>query len=265
MKPLMSMFATLIILLLVNYCFAGERIVIIAPSAADIIYRLDASDMVVGKTKYIEKFKNAKLIGSHLKPNTELILDLNPTLIITMESNIFLDTIKSLAHSKFLVYDPRNTKEIVKKINQFGNLLDKKEEANNLLNKLEEQIKGVKKIKKKPTVLFEISSNPLLFAGRDSIIYDIITKAGGIYPIKDNKKIVKASIETIYKYHPDVYIYQIGPMNKNPIEPEKREYFKDFKDIYFLRVNQIDYLRANTKTFNNILSLNNYFQEVGFK
>jgi iron complex transport system substrate-binding protein len=257
--------ALTIFLFLVECALPFNRIVILAPAASDILLKLGVPDNIVkGRTKHIEDYPSAISVGTHLKPNIELMMELQPDLIITMNSNFFLKHTEQYFKTTTYIYDPLSLNEIIINIKELASMFGSQVKSQKLIKHLKEKLNHISPVNQRPTVLFEISSNPLIFSGKSSIIYDIIEKAGGYCPLKENKKFVKASIETIYKYSPDIYIYQVGPMNKNPVPPENRKYFHMIKKPVFLKVKEGDFTRANTRSFTNAVMLNKFFKKAGF-
>ena len=106
----------------------------------------------------------------------------------------------------------------------------------------------------------EISEVPLTIAGTSNIIADIITTAGGELVTGGNRKLLRFNPEAVLTLQPDIYIWQIGPMNQQPTPPTKRGQYQRLNAEY-LQVDQLQYSRANTQSFDNILQLNRYFQE----
>ena len=255
----------IIILCFVNITFAEERIVVLAPAAADILAKLDLSDYVVGKTTYVVEFEDAKVVGTHIMPNLEIIMKLKPTHIISMESNMLFDRLKNNINSTIVTYDPVNLVEIMEQIKKFGVIFGKEEKSQQLIQYINSCLAKIQPIHNKPTLLYEISSEPLILAGKNSIIYDTIVMAHGHYPIDAPRKLFKTSIEHIYKYAPDIYIYQVGPMNKNPIPPGDRKEFALLKNTKFIEVNQERFLRAGMNVIDNIQFLNEFFIREGYK
>ncbi|MGA1862058.1 ABC transporter substrate-binding protein [Deferribacter thermophilus] len=253
----------MVFILLTNSSLAYERVILLSPACADIFIKLGLNNKVVGITKHIKGFDNAVKVGSHLKPNLELMLSLNPDLII-YSNNRFLPNSLDKFHIKTYKYDPKTIKEIFEQIKEIAYMMNVSESGNNLINELKNKLSKIKKLNKKPKVIYEITQTPYIVAGKNSIINDIIKKAGGINAIDINKKLVKFSIEKAISLNPDIYIYQVGPMNKAPTPPDKRPLFRNMKTI-FIKVNELDFARANTKTIDNILFLNNIFYNWSLK
>ena len=86
---MLRLLAALLLLLSATSSFAAERIVVLAPAAADIIEKLDAAELVVGKTRSVEEFPQATQVGSHIRPNLEIVTSLQPDLLIISSNKFF--------------------------------------------------------------------------------------------------------------------------------------------------------------------------------
>lgn len=250
-------------ILLTNSCIAYERVILLSPACADIFAELGLKNKVVGITKHVKGFDNAIEVGSHLKPNLELMLSLNPDLIIYSNDHFLPDRFDKF-NIKTYRYDPKTVDEIFEQIKEIASMMNVSESGNSLIFKLKSKLSQLKKLNKKPKVIYEVTQTPYIVAGKNSIINDIIKQAYGINAIDINKKLVKFSIEKAVSLNPDIYIYQIGPMNEAPTSPEERPIFKNMGTI-FIKVNELDFARANTKTIDNILFLNNIFYKWSLK
>ncbi|MCD8553272.1 ABC transporter substrate-binding protein [Seleniivibrio sp.] len=238
--------------------FAAERVVILAPAAGDIIHKLGAEDKIVGITKNLEGFPKAVEVGTHLKPNIEIIKSLKPDLLIAGNGKYFTDEIKAALNIRTYAYDPNNLAEILMAVRDLGKEFGKADIADELEKSLKTEISGLKKPACKVSVFFEVSQTPLMSAGTDSIVSDMVTRAGGYMTVNEKKKVFKTGIETVVAGKPDVYIYQIGPMNKNPMPPQDRNEYKGLKAQY-VKVDESEFSRANTNTFKNVKFLNGIF------
>ncbi|UOD34952.1 ABC transporter substrate-binding protein [Deferribacteraceae bacterium V6Fe1] len=256
LKWILSVSAAFI--LSINICYAYDRVIILSPAAADIFIKLGLNDKVVGVTKHVNGFENAIKVGSHLKPNLELILSLKPDFIIYSNNKFISDYLKSLENIKTYEYDPTNVNEIFENIKTIASIMNVSEKGEALINQLKHKLTNLKEPKRTAKVIYEITQAPYIVAGKNSVISDIIEKAGGINIINIDKKLIKFSVEKTISLKPDIYIYQIGPMNKNPTPPKDRIGFKDM-DSVFIQVNELTFSRANTKTIDAILYLNNIF------
>ncbi len=82
------------------------------------------------------------------------------------------------------------------------------------------------KLPRKPVVFYEIRYPNLLGAGADNLVSTIIAEAGGRNLLADKPgKVLRISAELLMAGNPDIYLYQLGPMNKNPSDPAVRPGF----------------------------------------
>ncbi len=265
MKFMKSTFLSLVIILSliisVNLnAYTYNRVVILAPAVGDIFKKLHISNTVVGITKHMRGFKNATKVGSHIRPNIEIISSLHPDLIIISSTKFFNKSLQKNIKAKVYTYNPYKLSQILDTLNDFGKMFNKEDLANKLIVKLKNKLSNVKKLNKKPKVVFEVMQLPYIVSGKKDIVNDIIEKAGGINIVKVNKKHVRYSYEKVLEAKPDFYLYQIGPMNKNPIPPEKREVLKTLK-AKFIKIDERAFSRPNTLSFDNVLKLNKIFME----
>ncbi len=237
---------------------AAERVVILAPAAGDVIHKLGAESKVVGVTKNLDGFPNAVEVGTHLKPNIEIIKSLKPDLLIIGNGKYFTDEIKTALNIRTYTYAPNNLAEILLAVRDLGKEFGKADTADTLEKSLKTEISGLKKPTCKVNVFFEVAQTPLMSAGTNSIVSDMVVRAGGYMTVKESKKVFKTGIETVVAGKPDIYIYQIGPMNKNPIPPQERNEYKGLKAEY-VQVDESEFSRANTSAFKNVKFLNNLF------
>ena len=253
--------ATIITTFLKCNLFSYSRAVIIAPAVADIFIKLNIQDKVVGVTKHIKGFKNAKKVGTHIKPNLEIIKSLKPDIIIISSYRFFPKEFAEKLNAKIYKYNPYTLDQILKRIEEIGKMFGVQERSKLLIKNLKNKLAQVKSLKNHPKVVYEIMENPYIVAGKKNIISDIIRVAGGINIIKSKKKLVRFSQEKVRFLNPDIYIYQIGPMNKNPQSPLKRVWFKGCK-FKVIKVKEIDFARPNTKSFDNVVFLNKIFNKI---
>ncbi len=254
--------SVLVIIFSLTYnLYSYNRAIIISPAVSDIFLKLHLENKVVGVTKHIKGFKNAVKVGTHIKPNLEIIKSLNPDIIIISSYRFFPKDFVNKFNAKIYVYNPYTLKQILDNILAIGKLFDKERESQQLVTKLKKKLFQIKNLKHHPKVVYEIMQNPYIVAGQKNIISDIIKVAGGKNIITLDKKLVKFSQEKVRFLKPDIYIYQVGPMNKSPLNPLKRVWFKgcNFK---VLKVNEIYFARPNTKSFDNVIFLNNFFYKV---
>lgn len=231
--------------------WAGERIIILAPGAADIVAKLGAGDQVVGVTAHIDHFPAAQKVGSHMGPVIEVMASLKPTLLIT--TGRFAPEMADRLGARQYVYDPQHLEDILADIRELAEILDKEKEGAALAAGLENLLAGLQPIENPPSVMYETRSNPLSLAKNNSIIKSMLQAAGFHYAYDGVSGMV--SVEWLMAHPPDFYIYQIGPMNRNPIPPDQRPGWQNF-DPCVWAVSELAFARANTDLFERVVEMN---------
>ena len=252
--------AALLLLLFATSSLAAQRIIVLAPAAADIIKKLDAAELVVGKTRNVQEFPKAKKVGSHIRPNLEIITSLEPDLLIISSNSFFSQEMAEAVKAETLFYNPDNLEEILEQTHKLALRIDRAEQATVLIEKQREKLRQIRPVSRPPKVMYEISESPLTIAGRGHVLADMIESAGGEFITGGQAKMLRFNPEAVLSLQPDIYLWQVGPMNQNPTAPEKRGHYRSLNAEY-LQVDQLQYSRANTTSFDNVLQLNHYFRE----
>jgi cobalamin transport system substrate-binding protein len=248
-------------LILPHSLCAVERVVILNTAVSPILQQMDLDEKVVGVTYKDEVYTNRTRIGSHLSPNIELIRALQPDLIIAGSKRAFPVELARRMKSEVFRYDPRNLQEILDAVLQLGKRFQKEAKAREIVQRETEKLAGIKPFADPVSVVFEISQQPLKLAGRENIVNSIIEQAGGRNLISIERKHVLISPEKVLVLNPEIYLYQNGPMNKNPIPPGKRSVFRTLKSEIH-EVDQLGYTRAGLNAFDAVVDLHQKFTHL---
>ncbi|MBU3916905.1 ABC transporter substrate-binding protein [bacterium] len=240
--------------------YAFERVIILNSAVSQIAEKLELNGKIVGITLKDNTFSGATKVGSHLRPNIELMKALKPDLVIAGSSKAFSEEMRVRLNTEVFRYDPQSLEDILRLILKLGTLFQKEDNAENLVRQLKSRLNTMTDAKTRVTVIFEVSERALKLAGKKNIITSMIETAGGTNLINVNKKHVLISPEKILVLNPDIYIYQNGPMNKNPTDPLKRNYFQSLKSKV-IEVDQLEFTRPGLNTFDAVLKLNIIFKE----
>lgn len=213
----------------------ARRIIALYGAYNEILAAMGLEDRLTGRTKadtLPPSILTKPSIGTHMRPNIELILGLKPDLIIQSAGRRDAMLIVEQLRKEGLyvaVFHPANFDELFSVIKRVGILTDEVSGANRLISSMQSRLQKTEydfgDITVRPKVFFEVRYPNLLGAGRGSIINDIIKRAGGINCIESHKKLVRIGMEALIKRDPDVYIIQRGPMNKNPSHLSERPHF----------------------------------------
>ncbi len=257
----------LLVLLLLSFTtasWAAERLVLLSPAAGDIIHKLDADSKVVGVTRNLEGFANATKVGSHIRPNVEIIRSLNPDLLIISSNRFFSKEMAAAVGAEVYTYQPHSLEDIAAQIGVLAQRLGRESQGVKLIARQWQKLELLRPVKQQPRVVFEVTAMPLLVAGSRHIVADMVKRAGGELLPADKRKLVRYNTEAILARQPDIYIYQVGPMNKNPRPPAQRSCFSSL-NAKFLVVDELQFSRPNTSSFDNVVKLNRYFNGESFE
>ena len=228
----------------------AQRIISLYGAYSEILFAIGAGDRLVARTR-ADRFPPSILdkpsVGTHLRPNMELVLGLQPDLIIHAVGRKHGHEVIRQIQQKGLtvaVFQPRSFAELFSVIDRLGILTGEEPKAQALVNGQSSRLGQIDlrlaKSKDRPKVFFEVRYPNLLGAGQGSIVNDVILKAGGVNCLPNEKKLVRINIETLIDYDPDVYVVQKGPMNRNPGSPESRPNFQVLKAVQQGRVFFVD-------------------------
>ena len=163
-----------------------KRIVSIVPSVTEMVYAVGLGDRLVGVTQwctYPEEAKKLPKVGD-VNINIEAVLALKPDLVVAdvSMSSATIEKLRELG-VPLLAVNARNISEMMDALVLLGTAGGKGNEARILAETLKDRVEKVKKsvasAKAKPSVFVEIWNEPLMTAGSDTYVHELITIAGG--------------------------------------------------------------------------------------
>lgn len=162
-----------------------KRIISLAPSVTEMLFAIGVGDRVIGVTSwcdYPEAAEKIERIGDTLHPDLERIIALKPDLVVITTSSQ-LETLSlqldRLSIPVFVV-DPKTVRGVAYSIRILGRVTGS-DKAADVAAEMERRISAVEANRGPgPRVLFVLQDAPLITAGRNTFINDLITLAGGI-------------------------------------------------------------------------------------
>lgn len=228
----------------------AQRIIALYGAYNEILADMGLESRLVGRTKADSLPHSILLkpsIGTHMRPNVEMILGLKPDLIIQSAGRKDAMVVVQQLQKEGLpvaVFHPTGFEDLFSVIRRLGVLTGEPLGAQRLLKSLQTRLSAVEHrlqgISHRPRVFFEVRYPNLLGAGRVSMVNDVIQRAGGINCIDRHKKLVRIGMEALIKRDPEVYIIQRGPMNKDPLPPSKRPNFQVLRAVKNGRIMVVD-------------------------
>ncbi|MDD3819399.1 MAG: ABC transporter substrate-binding protein [Actinomycetota bacterium] len=199
----------------------AEKIVVIAPSALEIIAGLDAMDRVVEVDSFSVESgdplaKGFEGVGDSYGLNIERIAELKPDLLISLTGGSEEDyqKISELGIEVYRVININGIEGIYDEITNISKLIGLEDRGKKLVGELKEEVEKIySKVKDlddadKPGVFYEVWNDPLMSAGIDTFINDLIEKSGGINILAEDNLTgwPEYSVETLIERNPDIII-----------------------------------------------------------
>ncbi|HEY7180813.1 MAG TPA: cobalamin-binding protein [Blastocatellia bacterium] len=164
-----------------------QRIVSLAPNVTEILFALGLENRVAGVTSYCdfpEAAKAKEKVGDTLRPNLEKIISLKPDLVVVSTSSQSENLTRRLDQLAIPVYvtNPRSAREVAASIRSLGEVTGTSERARVLAGEMESRIDAVERrvgALPRPRILYVLQTGPLITAGRNTFINDLINIAGG--------------------------------------------------------------------------------------
>lgn len=168
---------------------AGQRYISLAPATTEVLFALGLDNEIVGVSSYCdypEKAKAKEKVGNFSQPNIEKIVSLKADIIFAtgLEQAQAVSQLRQLG-LKVFVSDPSNMQELFDSIRDIGRLTAREKEAQGLISSMNSAIDSITaKVKlipqdNRPRVFVEIWHDPLMTAGRNSFVNELVTLAGG--------------------------------------------------------------------------------------
>ncbi len=192
----------------------AARVISLAPSITESLFAIGAGDRVVGVTDYCDYPAGARQrprVGGMINPNMEAVVALKPDLIVmSMEGNI-RDDFRRLTDLGFpvLVTNPRTFEGIYRSIGQLGTMTGCADSAAHLIAALRSRESALRKQAGNGGVrtLLVVSVQPLLVAGRNTFIHELLEAAGAVNLAAYARGNYPAySRETVIANNPDVIL-----------------------------------------------------------
>lgn len=223
---------------------AGYRVVSLSPAVTEIIFALNAGDMLVGVTTYCDYPPAARQkykVGDFSNPSLERIIATNPSLVVVNlpEQRRVKETLEAF---KIPVYvsSPRSIADIYREIAEIGTLLGRQEYADTLIGKMQRALEPRPATGKK--VYVELSAKPLVTIGKRTFLDEIIRRAGAEnifseldkdYPVVPQEEVIRRNPDIIIVLHPGNVLDRVG---WKEIEAVRRgEIYRDLNQDLLMR------------------------------
>ena len=199
------------------------RIISLAPHVTEIIYKLNAGQLLIGRTdfcNYPSAANNIESVGGYLNIDFEKMVTLKPDLVFQFPNNENQRKLEGLGFR--VISAPNETiDDILGSIKVIGEALDLVEQADRLLQDIEDTLQLVSKtelLPKQPVAALLVigrqqgSLSNLYLAGPATYISELWSLCGGVnafpevsyryFPV-NAEDIITRRVDVILEFHPD--------------------------------------------------------------
>lgn len=189
-----------------------QKIVSLSPSNTEILFALGLGERIVGATIYCdypEEAKKIERVGDFEGPNMELIAKIKPDVVL---AGYFQEEgVKALENIGItvIVTEAKSFGDIYKSIGMIGDITGTASKANEIIAGIKSEIAAIQaktKDKEKPRIFYLVWKDPIMTAGSNTYINDIIKVAGGINVAEKVDSWVNYSAEVLLSDNPDILV-----------------------------------------------------------
>jgi len=203
----------------------AEKIIVLAPSVLEITDGLGAMEKVIEVDNFSVMMGESLAagfegVGDYQSLNVERIAELDPDILIALTGGPDDDynKVAELGIPVYRVVDVRGIEGVYEEISNISKIIGKETEGLELISDLKSEVESIRsKVEdltddERPDVFYEIWNEPLMSAGEDTFINDLIEIAGGKNILSDDGLMgwVEYSIETLIEKDPDVIIAPVS-------------------------------------------------------
>lgn len=233
-----------------------KKIVSLGPNITEIIYQLEASDKLVGRTEYCDypaEVSKVPTVGTLYTPNIETIVSLEPDLVIASTHVKEEDAakLKEVGIPVVILYEEHQVDGVYTIIDTMGTALNRKVQAQETVDAMKKTIEEVK------TAVDGLESKTVYYvvgygeggdytAGGDTFVSNILTLAGG-NNIANDVEGWNYSLETLLEKDPEYIIVRKGEKEAFKSSPN----YKGLTAVKEDKVVEIDNNLLNRQSYRN--------------
>ncbi len=224
----------------------ASRIIALYGAFNEILADLGREDLLIARTAADDlpaSIQAKPSIGTHLRPNAELILGLAPDLVIQLGGRgEALEPVRFLEKRglNVAVFDLENFEQLFSVMERLGTLTASSDQAAKRIAFMRSELARIEAAAPRPRIFFEARYPTLLAAGQGSMASEIIAKAGGENCVAAPDKLVRLGEEELLRLDPDIYLVQEGPMNPRPVPMAERHLFRTLACVKSGQVHVVD-------------------------
>ena len=228
----------------------AARVIPLYGAFAEMLFAIGAGPAVLARTRadqYPPEIVSRPSVGTHMRPNVEMILGFKPDLVVQSASRG--EAIPEMVRVReagvpVVVFAPKDFAGIFATMLRLGTLTGTEDRARQevatLKARLDEVRRRTGRVQRRARVFFEVRAEPLTAAGTGSIVHQVLSAVAADNVVSSPQAMLLFSVEQLLVAQPDFYIVQQGPMNKNPPDPAGRTHYGQVEAIRGKRVLMVD-------------------------
>jgi iron complex transport system substrate-binding protein len=215
----------------------------------ELLFALSAEDRLIGVTDYCDfpaAARGKPSVGGMVSPNLEAIVALRPDLVVATDAGTRRETFEHLSRLNvpvYLVHADRMA-DVMDVITRLGEITEHQADATALKARLTGRIEAVAKAvaaRPRPRVLYVLWPEPLIVPGRDAIVTELITLAGGdSITAREPHDYPRFSLEAAVARSPEVILLARHGTGTGPIPRERWEALSGLPAVKAGRVYAVD-------------------------
>jgi iron complex transport system substrate-binding protein len=238
---------------------APERILSLTPAGTEILYALGLEDKIIGVTMYCSwppEAKSKKNIGDMMHINMEVVVSMNPDLVVISNMNEHLKgSLETMGYPVVIVYQD-NFEQICDAIIRVGEVCGVEETAQKKVIELRASVIDISARSKTGDPLRvlvivgrdvdDLSFKKLYIAGNRSFYNDLLKESGVRNAFTQDVAYSQISLEGLLRIDPDIVIELVGETGMTNLESSAIiAQWKSLKDLRASREDRVALIRGD--------------------
>jgi len=192
-----------------------KRVVSLAPSLTETSFEVGGGAALVGATRF-STFPEAAIqlpkVGTYVALDIEKIVSLRPQLCLAIRDGnpkASVERLESLGIPVY-VFDPKSLEDVVDTVVRLGDIYRTEARSSALASGYSQRLNRVarqlEEVKERPRVFFQIDTQPIISAGADTFLDQLLVRSGSVNLAADRTGYPRYSWEELLGLMPDVVL-----------------------------------------------------------
>ena len=228
------------------------RVVSLAPNLTEISYEVGGGETLVGATRFAnvpEAAAKLPTVGTYVALDVEKIVSLKPQLCLAIRDGnpkAAVDRLEALGIPVY-VFDPQNLEEIIDTVERLGTIYRAEVHAEALAAGYRQRLdwvdRQVETVSARPRVFFQIDAQPVISAGANTFLHQLLTRSGAINLAADRSGYPRYTWEELLVLDPEVVL--LASMGGGYTDQELRSRWEEWPQISAVRNQRLHVVEAD--------------------